>query len=120
MQSGTTGMNTLRIYSPTKQVLDQDPQGIFIRRWIPELRDMPEKLIATPWEQPALMGGYPQPIVDNAEAVRQARTRITEFRRHSGVWEQIQAVTKKHGSRKKGARKRSAKPKSMQAKLNFD
>ena len=119
MQSGTTGMNTLRIYSPTKQVLDQDPQGVFIRRWIPELRDMPDKWIATPWEQPVLMGGYPQPIVDNAEAVRQARARITEFRRHTGIWAEIKAVTKKHGSRKKGARKRP-KPKDKQAQLNFE
>jgi deoxyribodipyrimidine photo-lyase len=37
MQSGTTGINTLRIYNPTMQALDHDPHGTFIRRWLPEL-----------------------------------------------------------------------------------
>ena len=37
MQSGTTGINSLRIYNPIKQGLDHDPDGSFIRRWCPEL-----------------------------------------------------------------------------------
>ena len=36
MQSGTTGINTLRIYSPAKQARDQDPDGVYLRRWLPE------------------------------------------------------------------------------------
>ena len=37
MQSGTTGINTIRIYNPVKQGLDHDPDGSFVRRWCPEL-----------------------------------------------------------------------------------
>lgn len=33
MQSGTTGINTIRIYNPVKQALDQDPTGVFVARW---------------------------------------------------------------------------------------
>ncbi len=49
MQSGTTGINATRIYSPTKQVLDQDPDGEFIRGWLPELAKVPGEFIAEPW-----------------------------------------------------------------------
>ena len=37
MQSGTTGINTVRIYNPVKQGYDQDPTGVFTRKWLPEL-----------------------------------------------------------------------------------
>jgi deoxyribodipyrimidine photo-lyase len=102
MQSGTTGMNTLRIYSPAKQLDDHDPDRVFVRRWIPEFDS----------------GRYPAPIVEHAEAVKQARARLSAFRRQPEVREQIHAVTKKHGSRKrtpkrpavkKSTRKRAAK-----------
>ena len=50
MQSGTTGMNTVRIYNPVKQGYDQDPEGAFIRRWIPELSDIDDRHIQEPWK----------------------------------------------------------------------
>jgi len=52
MQSGTTGINTLRIYNPTKQAIDQDPRGIFIRRWLPELAGVPPAYAHMPWTMP--------------------------------------------------------------------
>ena len=110
MQSGTTGINTLRIYSPTKQVLDHDPQGVFIRRWIPELRDLPQAYIAEPWKCPstAKLGGYPrEPIVDHATAVREAKAKLADFRRRVDVREEISEVAKKHGSRKSRAPRKS-------------
>ncbi|WP_240538288.1 FAD-binding domain-containing protein [Rhodoferax sp. PAMC 29310] len=48
MQSGTSGINTLRMYSPTKQAKDQDPVGHFIRRWVPELARVPLPYLAEP------------------------------------------------------------------------
>jgi deoxyribodipyrimidine photo-lyase len=114
MQSGTTGMNTLRIYSPTKQAKDHDPKGVFIRRWIPELRDLADKWIATPWLRPELAGGYRQPIVEHTAAVREARAKLASFRRQPGVRAQIGEVMKKHGSRKKTLRRPTKKGRDIQ------
>ena len=52
MQAGTTGINTVRIYSPAKQVLDQDPKGVFIRRYCPELEAVPDEFLAEPQRMP--------------------------------------------------------------------
>jgi len=50
MQSGTTGMNTPRIYNPVKQGWDQDPTGVFTRRWLPELAAVPDACLQEPWK----------------------------------------------------------------------
>jgi len=49
MQSGKTGMNTVRIYNPIKQGNDQDPEGVFTWTWVPELASMPDRLLQEPW-----------------------------------------------------------------------
>ena len=68
MRSGTTGINAVRVYNPIKQSLDQDPEGAFIRCWVPELCDMPSGLIHTPWFAPDKIGGYPKPLVEEKQA----------------------------------------------------
>lgn len=83
MQSGTTGINTLRIYSPDKQAEDHDPDGEFVRRWVPE--------------------GVGPRIVEHAVAYKLARARMAEFRRQPEMRAQAKAVQVKHGSRKKPA-----------------
>ena len=64
MQSGTTGINTIRIYNPIKQGKDHDPDGLFIRKWIPELSNIPNNYIHTPWLSNVKLENYPLPIVD--------------------------------------------------------
>ena len=111
MQSGTTGINTVRIYNPIKQSLDQDPDGRFITRWVPELRHVPRAFIHEPWrmspaEQTAaryrIGHDYPEPIVEHISAARSARERIYAVRRRSAFREEADAIQARHGSRKSG------------------
>jgi deoxyribodipyrimidine photo-lyase len=113
MQSGTTGINTLRVYSPTKQLLDQDPQGKFIRQWLPELAQVPDVYLAEPWNMPALeqqfcgcvIGrDYPVPIVDHPTAYRHAQEKMHHLRQHNDSKREARRIQKKHGSRKQGTK----------------
>lgn len=107
MQSGVTGMNTLRIYDPVKQQLDHDPTGEFVRRWVPELRDVPDSLIATPWLVAAdERHDYPDPIVDHPAAVSQAKRRISVVRTQVRGDETTQALLERHGSRRPPPKRR--------------
>ena len=99
MQSGSTSINTIRIYNPIKQGLDHDPEGVFIRHWCPELRDVPAIHLHEPW---ALGGGRPEPIVDVTASMQTAKDRIWEIRRSAGFDRHANAIQRKHGSRKAG------------------
>ncbi|MEM6390575.1 MAG: FAD-binding domain-containing protein [Pseudomonadota bacterium] len=106
MQSGTTGMNTIRIYNPVKQGQDQDPEGIFTRRWVPELAGVPDKFLQAPWTWEgagAVLGRtYPEPIVEPVAAAREAREKVWAVRRGAGFRDEAARVVKKHASRKEG------------------
>ncbi len=103
MQSGTTGINATRIYNPVKQAQDQDPEGVFVRCWIPELN--------TP--------DYPDPIVDHIEASRLAKARMKDFRDQAGFRDEARAVYQALGSRKRPTRKKKKSVDKRQASL-FD
>ena len=110
MQSGTTGINTLRMYSPVKQSQDQDPTGAFIRKWVPELTKVSDDFIHEPWLMPTsvqadaagvLGRDYPRPIVDHKEAVREARAHFSALRRAHNLRDKAKKVFARHGSRKR-------------------
>ncbi|MEM8537472.1 MAG: FAD-binding domain-containing protein [Pseudomonadota bacterium] len=101
MQSGTTGMNTVRIYNPVKQGHDQDPTGVFTRYWLPELADVPDKYLQEPWKwEGAAKLRYPPPIVDVAAAARHAREQIYGVRKSGSFRKEAAKVVEKHASRK--------------------
>ena len=119
MQSGVTGINTIRIYSPTKQARDNDPNGVFIRRFVPELANVPDAFLAEPHRMPpiiaaacGLSGGvdYPQPIVDDTLAVRAAKDRIYAIRRRTASRLEAELVYQKHGSRRPASPRKKSKP----------
>ena len=136
MQSGLTGINALRIYNPIKQGTDHDPDGHFIRTWVPELKHVSNDFIHDPWMMPDLIQietgcqlgvDYPLPIVEHREAVRFARDRFTELRQLPEYREASRAVLQRHGSRKgrsgrgggRGTKRAKQANDSPQGEFNF-
>ena len=107
MQSGITGINGLRMYNPIKQSYDQDPDGLFIRQWIPELAQMPDHALHTPWVLPKFLGDYPLPLVDEAQARREAGAKMKALRLQPEHRAYAQQVYVKHGSRKRSTQRTS-------------
>lgn len=104
MQSGTTGMNTVRIYNPIKQGHDNDPSGDFTRRWLPELAEVPDRYLQEPWRWEGagrvLDRSYPLPIVEPKAAAASARDRVWAVRQGTAFRAEAAAVIDKHASRK--------------------
>lgn len=114
MQSGTTGINTVRIYNPVKQGYDQDPTGTFIRRWVPELAAIPDRFVHEPWKAEnagqVLGRRYPEPIVNHLAAARHAREQIWAVRNGQRFRDEAAAIVSKHASRRKPHQRRPRKP----------
>eukprot|EP00587_Corethron_hystrix_P006720 CAMPEP_0113321348 /NCGR_PEP_ID=MMETSP0010_2-20120614/14865_1 /TAXON_ID=216773 ORGANISM="Corethron hystrix, Strain 308" /NCGR_SAMPLE_ID=MMETSP0010_2 /ASSEMBLY_ACC=CAM_ASM_000155 /LENGTH=288 /DNA_ID=CAMNT_0000179457 /DNA_START=294 /DNA_END=1157 /DNA_ORIENTATION=- /assembly_acc=CAM_ASM_000155 len=131
MQAGTTGINAMRVYNVTKQGRDQDPRGLFIRKYVPELKNVPLEYIHEPHKMSlqlqqklkirigepkiisvlttkvtaenefAVKTFYPSPIVDEKETAKVAKDKVAMVRNLMSTKRIAQEVYIKHGSRNK-------------------
>jgi deoxyribodipyrimidine photo-lyase len=105
MQAGCTGLNTVRIYNPVKQAQDHDPEGHFIRKWVPELAALPTPALFAPWEMPPLEAAmygvqpgvdYPLPLVELEAAARHARERLWGEKKSPAAREEGARILRRH------------------------
>ena len=105
MQAGTTGVNTVRLYNPVKNSQEHDPAGTFIKKWVPELANVPNAYIHEPWTMSAMeqtfcgvtIGlDYPLPIVDLKESAKKARDKIWGHKKHPAVNAEKQRILTTH------------------------
>jgi deoxyribodipyrimidine photo-lyase len=105
MQAGVTGINTVRIYNPIKQSQEHDPEGFFIREWLPEMQNCPTEFIHEPWKMTAMeqeiynfhLGeDYPLPIIDYEKNTKLARDRIWGQRKQDEVKREKAGILEKH------------------------
>lgn len=94
MQSNMSANPVLRLYNPVKQAIDLDPQGEFVRRWVPELATVPDEWIFMPWAIPEVLRNefglegkhaYPMPFVDFEQVHRSVKAEITALRSERGL-----------------------------------
>ena len=105
MQSGETGINTIRIYNPIKNGKEHDPKGIFIKKWVPELRKVPLAYIHEPWKMPLMEAqfinftigiDYPKPIVDLEAARKHASDTLYQMKKNEKVQQEGQRIILRH------------------------
>lgn len=105
MQAGTTGINTIRIYNPTKQALEHDPDAAFIKKWVPELSKLPPHLAIEPWKITYLEEvaynfsygkDYPERIVDTEVTYKYASKILWEIKKSQASKIEAEKILSKH------------------------
>ena len=92
MQSGVTGINSIRVYNPIKQSIEKDKNGVFLKKWIPELSSINNDLIHQPWlltdidliDNP-ISETYRNPVISTSLASSDVKKQLWELRKNDRV-----------------------------------
>lgn len=110
MQAGFTGTNTVRVYNPVKNAQDHDSEAIFIKKYVPELQDLPGHLAIEPWTitlmeeqlyQFKYGTDYPERIVDISETRKKALQQLYGQRKSTLAKAEKERILETHTIRRK-------------------
>ena len=117
MQAGVVGINAMRVYSPRKQLVDQDPHCRFVKQWLPELRPLPAGQILA--YESAPLPNYPRPIADVAANARVMKAELHAIRKSDAGRRATEVVLVNHGSRKAQPKRSAAPAKRRSAQMRL-
>ena len=95
----------LRIYNPIKNSYEHDPEGVFIKKWVPELKELPIQFIHEPYlmtEMEQIINNfklgenYSFPIVDIQETRKKASDTLWNFKKNKMVKQESERILNKH------------------------
>ena len=107
MQAGLTGVNTIRMYNPIKNSYSHDEEGLFIKKWLPILANLPVSLIHEPWKMSTMdqqfygieIGkDYPKPIVEMEVSRKAASDVMYHLKKSDSARKEGKRILAKHTS----------------------
>jgi deoxyribodipyrimidine photo-lyase len=105
MQAGTTGINMIRVYNPVKNSLEHDEQALFIKKWLPQLANLPLSFIHQPWLMTSMderlynfkLGlDYPKPVIDLENNLKINTDKLWAIRKNEMVIAENKRIIETH------------------------